>query len=107
MHSMDDTRSMPGSRMRERHIKRHIHSRIGEFLAGLIRITPVNEDGSDKVIHEIEFKHAMILPAITGYEAVTGIERFLNPRDFIIPRNAIPAMGPDFLIRATPARQVT
>ena len=65
--------------MRELHIKRHIHSRIGELRAELIRITPANEDGSDKVSHEIEFKHAMILPAITGIEAVTGIERFLNP----------------------------
>jgi sulfide:quinone oxidoreductase len=79
-----DTKSMLESEMRERHIKWYTNSRIDEVEKGKIRITEVNDDGSDKASHQIEFAHSMILPAFTGIEAVMGVEGLSNPRGFII-----------------------
>ncbi len=79
-----DTKSMLESEMRERHIKWYANSRIDQVDDGLMKITQVNEDGSDKASHEIEFAHSMILPAFTGIEAVMGIEGLSNPRGFIV-----------------------
>jgi sulfide:quinone oxidoreductase len=79
-----DTKSLLESEMRERHIKWHTNSRIDQVEDGVMKITEVNEDGSDKASHELEFKHSMILPAFTGIEAVMGVEGLSNPRGFII-----------------------
>ena len=79
-----DTKGMLESEMRDRHVKWYTNSRIDEVQDGLIKITQVNDDGSDKVSHEIEFKHSMILPAFTGIEAVMGVDGLSNPRGFII-----------------------
>jgi sulfide:quinone oxidoreductase len=79
-----DTKSMLESEMRERHIKWFTNSRIDKVEAGTMYITEVNEDGSDKVSHELEFAHSMILPAFTGIDAVMGVENLSNPRGFII-----------------------
>ena len=79
-----DTKGMLESEMRERHIKWHTTPRIDQVEDGVMKITEVNEDGSDKASHELEFKHSMILPAFTGIEAVMGVEGLSNPRGFII-----------------------
>ena len=79
-----DTKGKLESEMRERHIKWHTNSRIDQVEDGVMKITEVNEDGSDKASHELEFKHSMILPAFTGIEAVMGVESLSNPRGFII-----------------------
>jgi sulfide:quinone oxidoreductase len=79
-----DTKSMLESEMRERHIKWFTNSRIDKVEVGTMYITEVNEDGSDKVSHELEFAHSMILPAFTGIDAVMGVESLSNPRGFII-----------------------
>ena len=79
-----DTKGMLESEMRDRHVKWYTNSRIDEVQDGLIKITQVNDDGNDKVSHEIEFKHSMILPAFTGIEAVMGVDGLSNPRGFII-----------------------
>ena len=79
-----DTKSMLESEMRERHVKWYTNTRIDQVDDGVMKITEVNEDGSDKASHELEFAHAMILPAFTGIEAVMGIEGLANPRGFIV-----------------------
>jgi len=79
-----DTKSMMESEMRDRHIKWYTNSRIDEVQEGMLKITEVNEDGSEKASHDLEFKHSMILPAFTGIDAVMGIEGLSNPRGFII-----------------------
>jgi sulfide:quinone oxidoreductase len=79
-----DTKGMLESEMRERHIKWHTNSRIDRVKDGLMHITEINEDGSEKTIHELPFKHSMILPAFTGIEAVMDIEGLSNPRGFIV-----------------------
>ena len=79
-----DTKGMLESEMRERHVKWHTNSRIDSVEDGVMNITEVNEDGSDKGSHQLPFKHSMILPAFTGIEAVMGVEGLSNPRGFII-----------------------
>lgn len=79
-----NTKGLLEAEMRERHIKWHTNTRIDQVEDGLMKITEVNEDGSDKVSHELPFKHSMILPAFTGIEAVMGVEGLSNPRGFII-----------------------
>jgi sulfide:quinone oxidoreductase len=79
-----DTKSMLESEMRERHIKWYTNSRIDRVEDGMMTITQVNDDGSDKVSHQIEFAHSMILPAFTGIDAVMGVEGLSNPRGFIV-----------------------
>ena len=70
--------------MRKRHIKWYDNARIDQVEEGLMKITQVNTDGSNRISHEIEFRHSMILPAFTGIEAVMGVEGLSNPRGFII-----------------------
>jgi len=79
-----DTKSMLESEMRERHIKWYTNARIDRVDEGLMKITQVNDDGSDRASHEIKFSHSMILPAFTGIEAVSGVDGLSNPRGFII-----------------------
>jgi sulfide:quinone oxidoreductase len=79
-----DTKSMLESEMRERHIKWYTNTRIDQVEDGLMKITQVNEDGSDKASHELAFAHSMILPAFTGIKAVMGIDGLSNPRGFIV-----------------------
>lgn len=79
-----DTKSMMESELRERHVKWFTNSRIDQVDDGVIKITQVNDDGSDKASHEIEFAHSMILPAFTGIEAVMGVDGLSNPRGFIV-----------------------
>lgn len=79
-----DTKGMLESEMRERHIKWHANSRIDQVDDGLMKITELNSDGSEKASHELPFKHSMILPAFTGIDAVMGVEGLSNPRGFII-----------------------
>jgi len=79
-----DTKSMLESEMRERHIKWFTNTRIDRVEDGVMKITQVHDDGSDKASHELEFAHSMILPAFTGIEAVMGIDGLSNPRGFII-----------------------
>jgi sulfide:quinone oxidoreductase len=79
-----DTKGMLESEMRERHIKWFTNSRIDEVRDGVMKITQVNDDGSERGSHELEFAHSMILPAFTGIDAVMGVEHLSNPRGFII-----------------------
>jgi len=82
-----DTKSMLESEMRERHIKWLTNTRIDRVKDGLMNVTQVNDDGSDKASHELPFAHSMILPAFTGIEAVMDIEGLSNPRGFIVVDN--------------------
>jgi len=79
-----DTKGMLESEMRERHIKWHTNTRIDAVEEGVMKVTEVNDDGSDKASHELPFKHSMVLPAFTGIDAVMGVEGLSNPRGFII-----------------------
>ena len=79
-----DTKGMLESEMRERHIKWVTNAKVDKVTEGKMHVSELNEDGSDKKKHELEFDYAMMLPAFRGIPAVTGIEGLDNPRGFII-----------------------
>ena len=79
-----DTKSMLESEMRDRHVHWTTNAKITKVEEGKLHFTEVDEEGKDKKVHELEFKHSMILPAFNGVDAVMDIEGLTNPRGFIL-----------------------
>jgi len=79
-----DTRSLMESEFRDRHIQWTCNAKIIDVSEGNMRFTEVDEDGNDKKEHELPFKHAMVLPAFKGVDAVADIDGLTNPRGFIL-----------------------
>ncbi len=79
-----DTKTILESEMRNRHIRWTCNAKITEVADGKVSFTEVDEDGNDKKQHELAFRHAMILPAFKGIDAVMDIEGLSNPRGFIL-----------------------
>ena len=79
-----DTKGLMESELRQRHIRWITNAKIREITAGKISITEVDDNAADKKQHDLSFKHAMILPAFKGIDAVFGIEGLVNPRGFIL-----------------------
>lgn len=79
-----DTRSLMESELRSRHITWTTNARIDRVDEGVIHYTEVDDDGADRNAHDREFRHAMILPAFKGIDAVMDIEGLVNPRGFIL-----------------------
>ncbi len=79
-----DTKSMLESEMRERHIKWLTNTRVTSVEDGVLHAEEVNDDGSVKKAHDLDFGWAMLLPAFRGVPAVQGIEGLSNPRGFIL-----------------------
>jgi len=79
-----DTKSLLESAMRERDIKWLTNTRIDRVEQGRMHVTTVNADGAVAKTTELKYRHAMILPAFTGIEAVQGVEGLVNPRGFVL-----------------------
>ena len=79
-----DTKSLLESEMRDRHIRWTTNAKITKVEAGRMHFTEADDEGNEKKQHELEFRHAMILPAFKGVDAIAGIDGLCNPRDFII-----------------------
>jgi sulfide:quinone oxidoreductase len=79
-----DTKGLMESELRDRHIHWTCNAKITRVADGTMRVTEVDEDGNDKKTLELPFKHAMILPAFKGVDAVMGIEGLTNPRGFVL-----------------------
>ncbi len=79
-----DTKSLLESEMRNRHIKWLTNTRVTGVEDGVLHAEEVNEDGSLKKAHDLDFGWAMLLPAFRGVDAVQGIAGLSNPRGFIL-----------------------
>lgn len=79
-----DTKGMLESEMRNRHIRWVTNAKVDKVENGMMHVTEVNEDGSDKKKHDLAFSFSMMLPAFRGIPAVRGIEGLVNPRGFVI-----------------------
>lgn len=79
-----DTKGFIESEMRQRNIRWITNARVDKVEEGLMHVTEVDEDGSNKKEHELAFSYSMMLPAFRGIEALKGIEGLGNPRDFVI-----------------------
>lgn len=78
-----DSKGMIESAMRDKHIKWICNAKVTKVEAGMMFVTEMNEDGTEKKQHELPFKYSMMLPAFKGVDAVFGIEGLTNPRGFI------------------------
>jgi sulfide:quinone oxidoreductase len=79
-----DSFGMISSAFRDKHIKSICNAKVTKVEAGKMFVTEVNEDGTEKKLHELPFKYSMMLPAFKGVDAVFGIEGLTNPRGFIL-----------------------
>jgi sulfide:quinone oxidoreductase len=78
-----DTKSLLESELRERSIRFIVSARVTRVEPGVMRIEEVGEDGAVKKVHELPFKHAMMLPAFRGVAAVRDVPGLVNPRGFV------------------------
>ncbi|PPD29947.1 MAG: pyridine nucleotide-disulfide oxidoreductase [Methylomonas sp.] len=79
-----DTKGMLESEMRNKSINWICNAKIDKIEAGMMYVTEVDENGQEKKKHELPFKHSMILPAFKGVDALSGIDKLVNPRGFVI-----------------------
>ncbi|MCP5397537.1 MAG: FAD-dependent oxidoreductase [Sphingomonadaceae bacterium] len=79
-----DTKGLLESEMRNRHIKWITNARVDSVEEGVCHVTEVNEDGSEKAKHDLDFGWAMMLPAFRGIKPLMGLEGLVNPRGFVI-----------------------
>jgi len=79
-----DTKGMLESILRDRDIRWITNAKVDKFEKDKVHVTEVNEDGSEKNKHEIDFGYAMMLPAFRGIPALMGLEGLVNPRGFVI-----------------------
>ena len=79
-----DTKTLMESEFRNRHIRWITNARITSVDAGNMHVEEVDENGNPRREHDLPFKHAMVLPAFRGVEAVYGIDGLVNPRGFVI-----------------------
>ncbi|HQT67189.1 MAG: pyridine nucleotide-disulfide oxidoreductase [Rhodospirillales bacterium 20-60-12] len=79
-----DTKGLLESELRERHIKWVNNAKIKEVTPGHMTAEEVNEDGTPKKTHELDFKFSMIMPPFRGIKATRGIEGLVNPRGFMV-----------------------
>ena len=78
-----DSKGLLESAMRDRHIKWICNAKTTKIENGKMYVTEHDDMGQPKREHELPFRHAMMLPAFKGVDAVFGIEGLTNPRGFI------------------------
>lgn len=79
-----DTKGLLESEMRDRNIKWITNARVTSVEDGKIHLEEVNDDGSVKKPHELEFGWCMLMPPFRGVKPLMGIEGLVNPRGFVI-----------------------
>ncbi len=79
-----DTKGLLESEMRNRHIKWITNAKVDSVEAGLMHLTEVNEDGSEKKKHDLEFGWGMLMPPFRGIKPLMGIDGLVNPRGFVL-----------------------
>ncbi|HSH42486.1 MAG TPA: FAD-dependent oxidoreductase [Arenicellales bacterium] len=78
-----DTKGLLESELRNANIHWVTNARIDSVEENVLHATEVDEQGDEVKVHDLEFRHAMILPAFRGVDAVDGIEGLVNPRGFV------------------------
>ena len=79
-----DTKGMLESELRNRHIHWITNAKIQAIEDGSMAVVEVDKEGADQQHHELPFRHAMVLPAFKGVDAVFGIDELVNPRGFVL-----------------------
>jgi len=79
-----DSRGMLEHEFRSRHINFITNARVNRVEEGKMYVEELDEKGEVAWQHELEFKHAMLLPGFKGVDPVASVEGLCNPRGFVI-----------------------
>ncbi|MFO7603872.1 MAG: FAD-dependent oxidoreductase [Gammaproteobacteria bacterium] len=79
-----DSRGLLEHEFRNRHIRWITNAKTTRVEAGKMYVDELNDEGEVRKQHALEFKHAMMLPAFKGVEAVANVPELCNPRGFVI-----------------------
>jgi len=79
-----DSRGLLEHEFRNRHIKSITNARVTRVEAGKMFVDELDAGGEIARQHELEFRHAMLLPGFKGVDPVAQVEGLCNPRGFVI-----------------------
>jgi len=79
-----DSKGLLEHELRNRHIRWITNAKTTRVEPGKLFADELDENGEIKKQHELEFKHAMMLPSFKGVDAVAGVPDLCNPRGFVI-----------------------
>jgi len=79
-----DSRGLLEHELRNRHIKWITNAKVTKVEPGKMFVDEMDVKGEIAKQHELEFKHAMLLPGFKGVDPVAKVEGLCNPRGFVI-----------------------
>jgi sulfide:quinone oxidoreductase len=79
-----DSKGLLESMLREEQIRWITNARTTRVEAGTMRVEELDAEGNVHKEHTLPFRHAMMLPAFKGVDAVAAVEGLCNPRGFVI-----------------------
>ena len=79
-----DTKGLLESEMRDRHIKWITNTRVTSVDEGMMHLEELDEDGTVRKTHDLEFGWGMLMPPFRGIKPLMGIEGLVNPRGFVL-----------------------
>jgi sulfide:quinone oxidoreductase len=79
-----DSKGLLEHEFRNRHIKWIANAKVTKVEPGKMHIDELDDKGTVARQHQLEFKHAMLLPGFKGVEAVSKVEGLCNPRGFVL-----------------------
>ncbi|HDP89063.1 MAG TPA: NAD(P)/FAD-dependent oxidoreductase [Thioalkalivibrio sp.] len=79
-----DSKGLLESMLRQEQIRWITNARTTRVEAGTMRVEELDAEGKVHKEHTLPFRHAMMLPAFKGVDAVAAVEGLCNPRGFVI-----------------------
>jgi sulfide:quinone oxidoreductase len=79
-----DTRYILESEFRAHGIPWITNARVDRIGMDRMHVTEMDADGREKQKRELPFKHCMMMPALTGVDALQGIEGLVDGRGFVL-----------------------
>ncbi|MDT8388640.1 MAG: FAD-dependent oxidoreductase [Thiogranum sp.] len=79
-----DSRGLLEHEFRNRHINFITNARVARVGPGKMFVDQLDREGEVAKQHELDFKHAMMLPGFKGVDPVASVEGLCNPRGFVI-----------------------
>lgn len=79
-----DSKGLLEHEFRNRHIKWITNAKVTKVEPGKLYVEEHNDQGAVICQHELGFRHAMLIPAFKGVDAIAHTEGLTNPRGFVI-----------------------
>jgi sulfide:quinone oxidoreductase len=79
-----DSKGLLEHEFRHRHIKWITNSKVTKVEPGKMFVDELDDKGGIARQHQLEFRHAMLLPGFKGVDAVAAVPGLCNPRGFVI-----------------------